>query len=137
MKLQLEGWVGWAQENEPGISKVKKDTFMGYASLSRVIMSFLGWTPMLESLGGKITFLQDVNLECWFSDKECTLEEAQKNSENHLVTTGGTAIIGHYVNHLYQTTIGFELDHFMIGKYELTGELFKHLGEYIHLILTY
>lgn len=24
MKLQLEGWVGWARENEPGISKVKK-----------------------------------------------------------------------------------------------------------------
>ena len=137
MKLQLEGWVDWAQENEPGISKVKRDTFMGYASLAGVIMSFLGWTPMLENLGGKITFLQDVNLECWFSDKECTLEEAQKNSENHIATTGGTAIIGHYVNHLYQTTIGFELDHFMIGKYELTRELFDHLGQNIHLILTY
>lgn len=86
-------------------------------------------------LGGKKTIIENANLRIWFSDKECSLEEAQMNFDSFM-ETGELLTEGHYVGYSEWTITGFNVDELRIGGHDLTSELSNHIGQYAHLILT-
>lgn len=98
-------------------------------------MDYFKYTEVEEGLGKKITTIENANLRCWFSDTECTLEEAQMNFESYMVT-GNLITQGNYIGYSEWTITGFEVENLIIGGHDLEKELKDHTGQYIHLILT-
>ena len=97
-------------------------------------MNYFGYEKTDAGFGAKGTFLPNVHLSCWFSDKQHTLEEAQINFESYLAT-GNLLTSGHYIGYSEWSIIGFDVDCFIIGGHDLNEELKPHIGQYIHLIL--
>lgn len=129
--MKLEGWLKLNDDNELGISKTKN----GFCdSVPEVIMDYFGYEKTDAEFGTKGIFIPNAHLSCWFSDKQCTLEEAQMNFESYLVM-GNLLINGHYVEYSEWTITGFDVDCFIIGGHDLNEELKPHIGQYIHLIL--
>jgi len=135
MELQLQGWLEISCDYEIGISKTKSENDYAHDNISELIMNYFGYEETDEGLGTKRTFIPNAHLSCWFSDEQCTLEEAQMNFESYLVT-GELLTAGHYVGYSEWTITGFDLDYFIIGGHDLSKELKQHRGQYIHLILT-
>jgi len=135
MKLQLEGWLGLDEDSELGLSKNKNAYAWNYWNLAEKIMDYFGYERIDEGIGGKRTFIPNANLRCWFSDEECTLEEAKMNFESYM-TTGTLLTSGYYIGYSEWTITGFTVEYLMIGNHNLNTELNRHIGQYIHLILT-
>lgn len=98
-------------------------------------MDYFDYMRIDEGLGRKITTIANAHLSIWFSDEECTLEEAQMNFESYVVT-GNLLTQGHYVGYSEYTIEGFNVDDLIIGGHNLDYELKQHIGQYIHFILT-
>lgn len=136
MELILQGWLGYDSDSNIGISQKKIEDFNYlYSSLAEEIMDYFNYKQVDEELGKKITTIKNANLRCWFSDTECTLEEAQMNFESYMAT-GNLLTQGHYVGYSEWTITGFEVDKLIIGGHDLEKELKDHTGQYIHFILT-
>lgn len=137
MKLILQGWLGLDSDRNIGISqkRIKEKHSYLYSSIATEIMDYFKYKEIEEGLGKKITFIKNANLRCWFSDTECTLEEAQMNFESYMVT-GNLITQGNYIGYSEWTITGFEVDKIIIGGHDLEKELKAHTGQYIHFILT-
>ena len=78
MELVLQGWLGYDEVYNLGISQKKpeeSDSWQ-YSSLAEEIMNYFNYMYDDGGLGRKITTIENANLRCWFSDNVCTLEEA-------------------------------------------------------------
>lgn len=137
MELILQGWLGLDSDSNIGISqeRVKENHSYLYSSIATEIMDYFKYTEVEEGLGKKITTIENANLRCWFSDTECTLEEAQMNFESYMVT-GNLITQGNYIGYSEWTITGFEVENLIIGGHDLEKELKDHTGQYIHFILT-
>lgn len=137
MKLILQGWLGLDSDGNIGISKkrIKRKYCYLYSSIATEIMDYFNYKEVDEELGKKSTTIKNANLRCWFSDTECTLEEAQMNFESYMAI-GNLLTQGHYVGYSEWTITGFEVENLIIGGHDLEKELKDHTGQYIHFILT-
>ena len=137
MELILQGWLWLDSDSNIGISqeRIKENHSDLYSSIATEIMDYFKYTEVEEGLGKKITTIENANLRCWFSDTECTLEEAQMNFESYMVT-GNLITQGNYIGYSEWTITGFEVENLIIGGHDLEKELKDHTGQYIHLILT-
>ena len=118
-----------------GLKNSRNDYSWNCESLSCLIMNYFDYMRIDEGLGRKITIIANAHLSIWFSDEECTLEEAQMNLESYMVT-GNLLTQGHYVRYFEYTIEGFNVDDLIIGGHNLDYELKQHIGQYIHFILT-
>ena len=137
MELVLQGWLGYDEVYNLGISQKKpeeSDSWQ-YSSLAEEIMNYFNYMYDDGGLGRKITTIENANLRCWFSDNVCTLEEAQMNFESYMVT-GNLLTQGHYIGYSEWTIEGFNIDDLIIGGHDVETELKEHIGQYIHFILT-
>lgn len=136
MELVLSGWICRDWDGELGISyKRRSENTSDVRSFSDLIADKFGCEIFDDiGLGVRQTIIQNANLRCWFSDKECTLEEAQKSFESYLYT-GNLLTSGHYIGYSEWTITGFDLDSFVLGGHDLKKELENHLGQYVHFIL--
>ena len=136
MELILQGWLGYDEEHNLGISQKRvEDHSWQYSSLAEEIMDYFNYMKVDEGLGRKITTIENANLRCWFSDEVCTLEEAQMNFDSYMLT-GNLLTQGHYTGYSEWTITGFHIDVLVIGGHDLKEEFGSHVGQYIHLILT-
>lgn len=100
MELVLQGWLGYDEVYNLGISQKKpeeSDSWQ-YSSLAEEIMNYFNYMYDDGGLGRKITTIENANLRCWFSDNVCTLEEAQMNFESYMAT-GNLLTQGHYIGY--------------------------------------
>lgn len=136
MKLILNGWISRDYDGELGIFCRRSENISDVRSFSDLIADKFGCERLDDiGLGKRQTVIQNANLRCWFSDEECTLEEAQKNFESYLYT-GNLFTSGHYIGYSEWTITGFELDSFVLGGHDLDAEFENHLGQYMHFILS-
>ena len=133
MELILQGWLCHNYEDNIAISQ-SKDSYCA-TGLSESIMDYFNYEKVDIGLGKKVTIIKNANLRCWFSDEQCTLEEAQMNFYAYMIT-GDLLTQGHYTGYSEWTIIDFVVENLIIGGHDLNRELEGHIGQYVHLILT-
>lgn len=127
MELVLEGWL---EHDRDGNIALKREKDWCADSISESIMSELGYRTTERGLGGKELVIKDANIQIWYSDVKCTLEEAQMNLDSYM-ETGELFTNGDNVGYSEYTITGFSVNEFTIGGHDLTEELDDHLGQYV------
>ena len=89
MELILQGWIGRNSEGNLGLAEEIDDY---YKPITESIMNYFNYAYINKGLGEKITMISNANLCCWFSDKKCTLEEAQMNLYAYRKSTNTRAL---------------------------------------------
>ena len=131
MELILHGWID--RDTDDNI-RINEGNCLD--SLSERIMNHFDYECLDDDdLGGRRAVIQNVNLRMWFSDRECTLEEAQMNFEC-FIETGELLTEGYFIGYSEWTISGFVVDKLLIGGHDLDMELNDHIGQYAHLILS-
>ncbi|RGO65912.1 hypothetical protein DXB08_28715 [Hungatella hathewayi] len=87
-----------------------------------------------HGLGGQKAIIEDCNLRIYFTDKECSLDEAMQ-AFDELVFGGDIQTKVSWVGYSEFTITGLELNWFTIGGHDLETEIGSHYGEYMHLII--
>ena len=87
-----------------------------------------------SGLGGRRAIIDDCNLRVWFTDTECSLEEAMLSLDN-LMYGGDIQTKVTRVGYSEYTITGLNLNEFSIGGHDLKYELADHYGEYCHIII--
>lgn len=135
MELILQGWLD-THDGELSLKSSNYDSYWSYqGTIAELIMNYFNYTILDSGLGVKITMVPNANLRIWFSDEECSLEEAQMNLESYMIT-GDLLTEGHYIGYSEWTITGFDIDRMIIGGHDLNSELRDHIGQYVHIILT-
>lgn len=120
MELILQGWLDTDNCGNIIIKNSKNNFNWNCKSLSYLIMDYFNYMRLRR----KIT-IEDAHFGIWFSDEECTLEEAQKNFESIC-----------FVGYFEYTIEGFNIvDDLIIDGHNLDYELKEHVGQYVHFIL--
>lgn len=130
MELILQGWLDRDSDDNIRINETKYSD-----NLSEKIMNYFNYESIDVGLGKKRTIIDNANLRMWFSDEECTLEEAQMNFDCYM-ETGRLFTQGSYIGYSEWTITGFDVEDLTISSHDLDNELDSHIGQYCHLILT-
>ena len=132
MELILQGWITYDEDENVRLSRMRGLTGK---SISELIMEYFNYVYIDDGLGKKMTVIHNAHLQCWFSDEQCTLEEAQTNFESYMLT-GELITHGYYIGYSEWTITGFIVSDLKIGGHDLVQELKDHEGQYIHFILS-
>ena len=133
MGLILQGWITYDEDENIRLSGKRGLTG---ETISELIMEYFNYEYIdYGCLGKKITVIPNVHLQCWFSDEQCTLEEAQMNFKSYMLT-GELITHVYYIGYSEWTITGFIMSDLKIGEHDLVQELKDHEGQYIHFILT-
>lgn len=133
MELILQGWITYDEDENIRLSRMRGLTGK---SISELIMEYFNYEYIdYGCLGKKITVIPNAYLQCWFSDEQCTLEEAQMNFESYMLT-GELITHVYYIGYSEWTITGFIVSDLKIGGHDLVQELKDHEGQYIHFILS-
>jgi hypothetical protein len=83
-------------------------------------------------------FLPKVSLSLFFSDKECSLEESQKNVI--LMSLGGLDLYEEWWGYSEFTVMGYDILNFKLvskdgGEHDLDKIIRSYRGKYVHIVL--
>lgn len=87
-----------------------------------------------KGLGGKRSYIDDCNIRIYFTDKECSLEEAML-AFDALMYGGDIKTKVDNVGYSEWTITGMVIDEFSIGGHDLEYEIHSHYGKYAHIII--
>lgn len=87
-----------------------------------------------RGLGGELIYLDNCNLRIYYTDKECSLEDAMLALDTFLYS-GDMKLKVDFCGYSEYTITGIDLDEFTIGGHNLNNEMSDHIGEYCHFII--
>lgn len=87
-----------------------------------------------NGLGGRRAIIDNCNIQIWFADKECEVEDIMESMDN-LIYGGELQTKVTFVGYSEYTITGLNLDEFSIGGHDLQSEISSHYGEYCHIII--
>ena len=134
MKLELSGWLKLNEEKDIGVSESKECYSDLVTAVAERVLDNFGCAEFEIGLGTKISTINNANVRIWYSDVECTLEEAMMSVESFL-SAGVLLTKGEYVGYSEYTITGFSINDFKLGGHDLDSELRSHLGQYAHIII--
>lgn len=139
-ELHLKGWLTDDYDRIIGLSERNDGESWenrGYSIISS-IESFASENGMTgnhnKGLGGRKAYIDNCNMRAYFTDKECTLEEAMESMITYMCG-GDIKTKVDYVGYSEWTITGLEIDEFTIGGHNLEPEFRSHYGQYCHLII--
>lgn len=89
-----------------------------------------------EGLGTESLMVPHCAIRVYFTDIECSIEEAQTEFLN-LMYVGNYFSKGYNVGYSEYTITGFHVDTLTIGGHDLLKELKSHNGQYINMIIEF
>ena len=113
-----------------------KDTSSGMCSIPYLIQEEYGYQKMKKGkhyLGGKATYLPEISMRIYYTEEECTLEEAQSALIDEIY--GTMEVQCSYTGYSEYTITGLELDKFTIGGHNLKHEIEDHIGDYCWIVI--
>jgi hypothetical protein len=134
-ELLLKGYLRTDYDGHPGLDFRKNSpTSATVASIPNEIQGRLNYEMLDRGLGEKLTVIPNCSLSIWYTEDECSFEEAQEALLNKLdgCLTVHTAFLGYSE----YTITGLALDEFSIGGHDLERELKDHMGEYCWIRLV-
>lgn len=131
MQLVLNGWLKKDYDGMPAI------IYNGFIeSIPRLIQNKTKYTDIdEEGLGEYYTNLPNCNMRIYYTDKECTQEEAECALVDKL--EGGLEVDIALEGYSEYTITGYCLEKFTIGGHDLESEILNHIGEYCWIIMEY
>lgn len=136
-ELHIKGWLCIDYNGMVATSNDKDSTWNTDAIIRQVeyFAEDNGMTGKYKrGLGGTKSFIDDVSLRIYFTDKECTLDEAVEALV--MCTFSGDVKTDISLQGYSEYTItGYNIEDFSIGGHNLEYELSNHIGEYIHFIM--
>lgn len=128
-ELLLKGYMSVDYDGHPGLDPKKNSTNRYLVcSIPEEIQYQLGYEWLDQGLGEKFTMIPNCSLSIWYTDDECTFDEAQEALLNKLdgCLTVHTVLLGYSE----YTITSLALDIFSIGGHDLEREFKDHIGEY-------
>ena len=87
-----------------------------------------------RTLGNVITVIPNCSMYAYFTDEECTLDEAKESLIDEVY--GTCLCTAHYTGYSEWTIIGLKVDSLTLGGHDLVKEFKSHKGEYVHLLIN-
>ena len=87
-----------------------------------------------RTLGNVITVIPNCSMYAYFTDEECTLDEAKESLIDEIY--GTCLCTAHYTGYSEWTIIGLKVDSLTLGGHDLVKEFKSHKGEYVHLLIN-
>lgn len=135
MELLLNGYLTKDYDGHPSLIKYTTSSRCGAESIPRIIQNRFGKTFYDdEYLGKDISYIPNCCMSIWYTDEECTFDEAQEALCNYL--DGCMTVEVAYLGYSEWTITGLDLEEFKIGGHNLKKELEDHIGEYCWIRIT-
>lgn len=133
MELLLNGYLTKNDYDHPSLITPPK--YFVAESIPRIIQYKFGKIFYDdEFLGKDISYIPDCCMSIWYTNKECTFDEAQEALCNYL--DGYMTVKVAYQGYSEWTITGLDLEEFRIGGHNLKKELEDHIGEYCWIRIT-
>lgn len=87
-----------------------------------------------RTLGNVITVIPNCSMYAYFTEEECTLDEAKESLIDEIY--GTCLCTAHYTGYSEWTIIGLKVDSLTLGGHDLVKEFKSHKGEYVHLLIN-
>lgn len=140
-KLHLEGYITTDYNEIVALSKIKpskSQKIYKARSIVEGIEDFAKDHGTLEEhergLGGREAWINNCNIRVYFTDKECSLENAMLAFDT-FIYGGDINTEVEFEGYSEYTITGLELKQFSIGGHDLQKEFLSYYGKYMHLIL--
>jgi hypothetical protein len=132
-ELHIKGWLGTDYDGMVATSESKDNSSWDSKAIIKQVESFAEENGM-TGIGGRKSYIEDVSLRIYFTDKECTLDEAV---ESLLMFQFSGEVKTDIALRGYSeyTITGYSVEDFSIGGHDLEYEMSNHIGEYINFIL--
>ena len=133
-ELLLKGYLRTDYDGHPGLDYRKNSppsspvTRSTVSSIPNEIQDRLSYQMLDRGLGEKLTVIPNYSLSIWYTEDECSFEEAQEALLNKL--DGCLTVHTVFLGYSEYTITGLALDEFSIGGHDLERELRDHMGEY-------
>lgn len=135
MELLLNGYLTKDYDGHPALTEKPTSSKYWAKSIPREIQYKFGKTFYDDKcLGKDISYIPDCCMSIWYTDGECTFDEAQEALCNYL--DGYMTVEVAYQGYSEWTITGFDLEEFRIGGHNLEKELEDHMGEYCWIRIT-
>lgn len=129
-ELLLKGYLGIDYDGHPGLD-FRKNSPSRYSTVSSIpneIQYQFDYDMLNRGLGEKLTVIPNCSLSIWYTEDECSFEEAQEALLNKL--DGCLTVRVVLLGYSEYTITDLKLDEFSIGGHDLKRELRDHMGEY-------
>lgn len=137
-ELHITGWLCTDYNGMVATNDDKDNTWSTNKAIIRQVESFAENNGMTgnykKGLGGRKSIIDDVNLRIYFTDKECTLDEAVESLLMYQYSGEVKTDIA-LCGYSEYTITGYSIEDFSIGGHNLEYELSSHIGEYVHFIM--
>lgn len=133
MELKITGYLSKDYNGVIGVSENKDDFSSRVESIPEIIMNAFDYRKTSKGLGGKYTYVKDVSMRIYYTEEECSLEEAEASVVDRLY--GSMEVDVRYVGYSEYTITGLELETFTIGGHNLERELESHIGDYCWIVI--
>ena len=128
MELLLNGYLTKDYNDHPALTKEPPSSPYWAKSIPREIQCEFGKKYYDIGLGKDISYIPDCCMSIWYTNEECTFDEAQEALCNYL--DGYMTVEVAYQGYSEWTITGLDLEEFKIGGHDLEKELEDHIGEY-------
>ena len=133
MTLTINGYLLKDDSNIIGVADSKEVSSWKVRSIPDTIMYAFDYRKTDKGLGGRYTYIKDVSMYIYYTESECSLEEAEASVVDKLYGTMEVDVRN--VGYSEYTITGYNLEEFTIGGHNLSYELESHLGEYCWIVI--
>lgn len=133
--MEIHGYLAYGDEDVIGISEIPNCSRWQVDLLPDIIREHFGgqhWDGY-HHIGGYTILIPNVSMRIYYTDKACTLEEAESSLLDKMY--GNMTVITSNTGYSEYTITGMDLNTFSIGGHDLRHELENHIGEYCWIII--
>lgn len=136
-ELHIKGWLCTDYDGMVATSDSQEYTHNCEAIIKQVELfaEYNGMTGKYrKGLGGRKSYIEDVSLRIYFTDKECDIDEATEALLMYQFAGEVKTDIA-LCGYSEYTITGYSVEEFSIGGHNLEYELGSHIGEYVNFVL--
>ena len=140
-KVQIQGYVTGLDENKDVLIKAKIDSFFdeGIANtIKNLVINRSGvksYSDYKKCLGRDINIIDDCSLRLYFTDTECSLEDADVALLSKLEGSYYSDIS--LVGYSEYTITGYDVKKCQIGGHDLLSIIANYIGKYMILVMEW
>lgn len=135
--MVINGFLNYDDDDLVGISETKnpKLRWKEVKSILELLKNEFGYKEYDGEyyLGGTKILVPDVSMRIYYTDKECTLEEAESALLDKMY--GTLTVEASLTGYSEYTITGLEITTFTLGNHDIITELESNIGKYCWIII--
>lgn len=131
--LKLNGYLALDYDNMIGLSRDPSPKDWQVHSIQSTIKEKYSFFELPKGLGQLLTTIPNCSIRTYYTDAECSLEEAESLVAD--IFEGGLVSNIALEGYSEYTITGYSCENFTIGGHDLDAELKDHVGQYCWFII--